>query len=146
MKLRFLLAITSVLFSSVNVFAQSVAEGQKIRAVIPPAPTAAALGAYAEYPSDGFSGVPGISVPLYELKLNGFTLPISLSYNASGIKVGEVASWVGLGWSLNAGGVITRSVNRFLRESLLMGPRGGVMVESIWEESRLITIKLIGGL
>jgi hypothetical protein len=36
-------------------------------------------------------------------------VPVSLSYHAS-LKVDDVASWIGAGWSLNAGGVITRSV------------------------------------
>ncbi|MCK4662468.1 MAG: hypothetical protein KAT68_06365, partial [Bacteroidales bacterium] len=58
-----------------------------------------------------YTGVPSINLPLYKLQTKEFSLPISLSYNASGIKVEQVASWVGLGWSLNAGGVVTRVVN-----------------------------------
>ena len=54
--------------------------------------------------------VPNISVPIHTIKEGPLSLPISLSYHASGIKLGEPASWVGLGWSLNAGGVIARTV------------------------------------
>lgn len=75
-----------------------------------PSPNAAALGKYADYPVSYFTGVPAINIPLYTLKDGAATLPISLSYHASGIKVGEVASSVGLGWVLNAGGVITRTI------------------------------------
>ncbi len=35
---------------------------------------------------------------------------------------------------------------RVVRESLLMGPRGGVKVESIWAGNRLITVKLLGAI
>ena len=38
------------------------------------------------------------------------SLPISLGYHASGIKANEVASWTGIGWSLMAGGSISRTV------------------------------------
>lgn len=34
-----------------------------------------------------------------------------MSYHASGIKVNDIASEVGLGWALNAGGMISRSIN-----------------------------------
>ncbi|MEO1628222.1 MAG: hypothetical protein AAFV25_23940, partial [Bacteroidota bacterium] len=33
----------------------------------------------------------------------------SLNYHAGGVKVAEMASWVGLGWSLSAGGMVTRT-------------------------------------
>jgi hypothetical protein len=37
------------------------------------------------------------------------------------------------------------SGGRVTRESLLMGPKGAVKVESIWEGEKLITFKLLGG-
>jgi RHS repeat-associated protein len=37
-------------------------------------------------------------------------MPVSLSYHTGGIKVAENASWCGLGWSLQAGGMVTRVV------------------------------------
>ena len=73
-------------------------------------PTAASLGKYADVPVSYHTGIPEISIPIYTVKSGSIELPISLSYHASGLKVQEQASWVGAGWALNAGGVITRSV------------------------------------
>lgn len=56
-----------------------------------------------------FTGVPNISIPIHTVSSGGLNVPISLSYHASGIKLAEPASWVGQGWSLQAGGMITRS-------------------------------------
>ncbi|MEO6168172.1 MAG: DUF6443 domain-containing protein [Chitinophagales bacterium] len=78
--------------------------------IIPPAPTAAALAKYGLTPVNLSAGIATIDIPLYQVTDHDLTLPISVSYHASGVKVGEIASWVGLGWSLNAGGVITRTV------------------------------------
>lgn len=77
---------------------------------IPPSPTAAALGEYGSYPVSGSSGLPSIQIPLIDIHGREITLPVSLSYHGDGVKVDEIASWVGMGWSLNAGGVITRNV------------------------------------
>lgn len=78
--------------------------------VVPPAPTAAALGKFADIPVGLYTGKPQITIPLWTVIAGKLALPISLDYNAGGIKVEEIASWVGLGWSLNAGGVITRAM------------------------------------
>ena len=73
-------------------------------------PTTASLGKYADIPVSYHTGLPQISVPVYTVKEGPLTLPISLSYHAGGVKVMEPAGWCGIGWSLNAGGVITRTV------------------------------------
>jgi hypothetical protein len=73
-------------------------------------PTAASLGKYGDIPVSYHTGIPQISVPIYTVEAGSLKLPISLSYHASGLKVMEPASWVGAGWSLNAGGMISRTV------------------------------------
>jgi YD repeat-containing protein len=77
--------------------------------LIPPSPEAAALAKYAQIPVGLYTGTPQISIPIWELKEGDIKLDISLSYHASGIKVEEIASRVGAGWTLNAGGMVTRT-------------------------------------
>ena len=86
-----------------------------------PAPNAGSLGKYADIPVSYFTGVPDISIPIYTVEEGPLKLPVSLSYHAGGIKVAETASWVGLGWSLNAGGMITRSVQGLPDETYELG-------------------------
>jgi len=78
--------------------------------VIPPSPDAMAMQKYGDVPVSKYTGIPDISIPLYTVKFRDITLPISVSYHASGIKVQEEASSVGLGWALNAGGTISRNI------------------------------------
>ena len=74
-------------------------------------PTAAGLISAIEFPTDLSSGKPSISIPLYTIERDGVSVPISLSYNAQGIKVNQVAGYAGLNWNFNAGGSVTRLVN-----------------------------------
>jgi RHS repeat-associated protein len=78
--------------------------------VVPPSPEAATLAAYADIPVDLYTGIPEISIPLYELKERDLAVPINLSYHAAAHKVEDQASRVGLGWGLRAGGAITRTI------------------------------------
>jgi hypothetical protein len=97
----------AVYFGCLNLGAQNM---DQLKTVLPPSPTASSLGKYADWPVSLYTGVPSISIPLYEMKGRKASVPITLNYHASGIKVSEIASWVGLGFSLDAGGVITRTV------------------------------------
>lgn len=59
------------------------------------------------------TGAPYVSVPIYEIKNGDVSVPISLNYTP-GVKpsqpIGNDEYKLGVGWSLNAGGKITRSV------------------------------------
>jgi hypothetical protein len=79
--------------------------------IIPPSPEAASLGKFVEIPVSFYSGIPEISVPITEITAGDLNIPVSLAYHSAGIKVEEIASWTGIGWSLNAGGVVTRVVH-----------------------------------
>ncbi|WP_163396102.1 hypothetical protein [Flavobacterium limi] len=73
-------------------------------------PNTYSLGQYGDIPVNLSLGIPQINIPITKFSDKDIDLDISLSYHASGIKVDEEASWVGLGWALNAGGVITREI------------------------------------
>lgn len=78
-----------------------------INIAMPKTPESSSIERYGEIALDEFSGTPNISFPLYNLQGRFLQVPISLSYNASGIKVSQEATWAGLGFDINAGGRIT---------------------------------------
>lgn len=78
--------------------------------ITPQAPNTSAFIRYGVYEVNLFTGVPDISIPLYEVQAGDLKVPVSLKYHASGIKITDNASWVGLGWSINAGGLISRKL------------------------------------
>lgn len=78
--------------------------------IIPQSPNTAAFKKFGDIPVSYFTGVPDISIPLYTITTDNISVPISVSYHASGIKVADEASRVGLGWSLIAGSSITRTI------------------------------------
>ena len=81
-----------------------------------PSPTAASLGRFGDVPVSLYTGVPDIAMPLFTVRGRTLELPITLRYHASGIRVEDIGGWVGLGWALDAGGVITRSIHGLVDE------------------------------
>ncbi|MDP2042698.1 hypothetical protein [Algoriphagus sp.] len=72
-------------------------------------PNVASMEKYGDYNVNLYTGLPEISIPLFEITSGSLSLPITLNYHASGFKYTDQASWVGLGWSVQAGGQISRS-------------------------------------
>lgn len=91
-----------------------------------PSPTASNLGLYGEVPVSEFTGTPNISIPLYEFKTKSFTIPVALSYHASGIRPELHPGPTGLGWTLFTGGAITREVRGIPDENDCKGLMGTV--------------------
>ena len=79
--------------------------------VIPPSPEVASLMKHNEYPVSYFTGQPQINLPIYVVRQGQLEVPISISYHGGGIRMNEHAGIIGLGWSLNAGGCISRTVH-----------------------------------
>lgn len=119
------LLILFFLTTDVILAQDSISNGlKKYTEVIPKSPVAAAIERYNFYPVNLCVGLPDVTIPIYTIKSGKLEVPISLSYHMGGIKVDDVASWVGLGWTLNAGGSISRSVKGLCDENGILKYKG----------------------
>jgi hypothetical protein len=78
---------------------------------IPPSPSQAALAEYTDIPLNLSKGQHTYQVSLAEESSPFLKVPINLLYNASGVKVDQESSIVGLGWSLSLGGSVSMTLN-----------------------------------
>ncbi|MBS1681928.1 MAG: hypothetical protein JST48_09465 [Bacteroidetes bacterium] len=100
----------SVLIICLFFLCNLLAFGQTSPSVIPPAPVSREFAKYITQEVTLYNGIPEINIPLYTIKLKGLNIPINLSYHASGIKYGQEDGYVGVGWVLNPGYRISRSI------------------------------------
>lgn len=84
--------------------------GQEQQSITPPSPEAAAMMRSINIPVSHYTGTASINIPFYTISAGGVQVPVSLGYQASGIKVKDMETWVGLGWRLSTGGRISRMV------------------------------------
>lgn len=99
-----------ILFVAVSMKGQA-SQNYQLPKIVHSSPNAQNFERYGEIPVDFSTGIPNIDIPLYTIKGRTLTLPLSISYHASGIKVNDIASEVGLGWVLNGKGIISRTAN-----------------------------------
>ena len=77
----------------------------------PASPNAFALTKFGDIPINEFTGMVNATIPIYTLKSGQLEIPVTLNYIGSGVKVNQTATWTGINWTLNAGGVITRTIH-----------------------------------
>lgn len=82
-------------------------QAESIQRVNIKSPEVTAFDKIGKVPVSLYTGVPQISVPIYEIKCGDIKFPITLDYQATAVQVNQESTWVGLNWLLNAGGVIT---------------------------------------
>jgi hypothetical protein len=99
-------------------------------------PNATSINTYGDIPVSLYTGTPNINILLFEEKIKEFKLPISLQYHAAGVRPDQRAGWTGLGWTLNAGGVITRTVNdmpdEYHNPNYYMGDKAGYIYDNLY--------------
>lgn len=108
LKIKWFILLSVVILRQAS-FGQNM-NAQNLTNINPPTPEAAAFAKYVDMPVGYSTGSAQVNIPLYTITNDQLSVPISLSYNTSGIKVEEAATWVGLGWNLSAGGSLTRIV------------------------------------
>lgn len=75
-----------------------------------PSPEVAGLGEFGKIPVSLYTGVPDITIPLYDVKTGSYSLSLAASYHLASVKPNSQSGCLGVGWNLIAGGYITRSV------------------------------------
>ncbi len=108
--LYYTITLQRIVLNAVFFMIAFASNAQDLPKVIPPSPEASALFRFQDYPMDYSTGLPSITIPLYELKCGSLSVPITLGYHASGRRVTDQDGPVALGWSLDAGGIISRTV------------------------------------
>ncbi|MGU3377685.1 hypothetical protein, partial [Chryseobacterium sp. M5A1_1a] len=104
---RKIITLGTLLLLNLVVQAQS---NKIIPSVIAPNIDANALGVFDKQSVNLSTGTPNIEVLFHTIRVGDLELPIKLQYDASGIKVGQMATSVGLGWSINNSGILTQEV------------------------------------
>ena len=109
-----------VLLYSANFFAQEISNLPNFTL---PSPQTFEMTKYGDVPINESSGRITPSIPIHTLTSGKLQLPITMNYVGNGVKVDQLATWTGINWTLNAGGVITRVANDVPDESVLPANR-----------------------
>lgn len=96
--------------------ANSYSQGQRIGAtpadakMLPGGEPKSGAGMGSLYSPNFYDGTVSINIPIYQYQYEGADFGVSFGYNTRGVKLDEVASDIGLHFSINAGATIVRTM------------------------------------
>ena len=85
-------------------------------------PDAAALVNAHSSAAAPYSGAVNVGIPLYTLRVGDVNLPLGIRYTSQGFKPDEAPGWLGVGWTFEGGGAVTRTVRDLPDELTYWGP------------------------
>jgi YD repeat-containing protein len=111
----------AVAFSHAQTKTNDYAQSDYFSNFNPSIPNKSALGSFGSLPINYFTGLPEINLNLLTLSSRDVSVPVSLTYDATGVKLDDIAGPVGLKWNLSSGGYVVRQMNGYPDEH----PTGG---------------------
>ncbi|WP_422861151.1 hypothetical protein [Flagellimonas sp. W118] len=98
-----------ILLVSIESAAQTYTKRQEFSVMNP---TSFEISKFGLTPLNPYTGKAQVSFPIFSMNLDGKELPFTLTYDTGGVRVGQEASWIGLGWNLSGIPVITHQINQ----------------------------------
>ena len=111
-----------LIFTKIGVYAQgntasSILEPYTSQAN-PPAPEPFNMTKYGDVSLNEFYGKTALNIPIYNYKVGNLSINLVLNHDGSGVKVDDISNWTGCNWTLETGGIITRTINDLTDEKL----------------------------
>lgn len=97
--------------SDSNIKLRTIPSDVNIIPSIPTSPQANSFQRVGDFTVNNASGIPDISIPLYEIDHYGYKVPLALRYIATPLKPGYNYDVTGHGWALTIGSCISRTIN-----------------------------------
>lgn len=107
MKSKLKVAFILVLIKFSSLLAQDY---KQYPTLVQPSPSAYSITRYGDIPVSMFTGNPNIEIPIFTIQAKDFEFPIVLKHHGGAIKTDEMASNVGLGWSISSTAAVSRSI------------------------------------
>lgn len=130
MKKRFLTVLLGILCATGIMRSQSSTDVPSLPQLSTPSPKATMIDRFGYYPTNLYTGLVDITIPIHTIEVKGIKIPIEFKYHASGLKYDDLPMEVGYGWTLMAGGSVSYNA-RAASAYLTRGEKGDPYIKLV---------------